>query len=178
MARAIMALAMGLIALFPAPVVAQELDGEVGLCASVTYDTTMVGPDDLFDETALLAALSAGTARLSDPRRCEPEPAVETSLPLSFSGSLDRKTAPFQLAGGDYRFEVSATDDGETTVGCVFFARLQATDGAVYQHAGDLVPAAAGTAEAETYVYGIPGGRYYLDIATNCAPWSITLAPA
>ena len=28
------------------------------------------------------------------------------------------------------------------------------------------------------YVYGIPGGRYYLDIATNCAPWSISLALA
>jgi hypothetical protein len=101
--------------------------------------------------------------------------AAGSDAPVTRTGGGFAQTAPFELSGGDYRIEVTATSNALT--GCFHGGPLMATDGSVREEGGDVRPGIGATVTSETYVYGLPTGRYYFDMVSGCDAWSVTIEP-
>lgn len=97
-------------------------------------------------------------------------PTADGEITLNGSGST--KSAPFTLAGGDYRAQATASNDGP----CYAGLHLVSNDGLVNESAG-VVDLSGGTADGESYIYGISGGRYHIEAIAGC-DWSVTISPA
>lgn len=111
---------------------------------------------------ALTLAACAGSAA----------PAV-VEYPVTRTGSGIMASAPFALAGGDYRADWTAQADSH--VGCFHAATLRAVSG--NRSAGTIVMDTfddAAPHAGSAYAYGVPAGQYYVDASSGCA-WTVTL---
>lgn len=99
------------------------------------------------------------------------EPEAKPTSELSMAGDGDMSSDPFELDEGDYRVEWTTEAD------CSY--------GFYLQPLGDQWPREnlGGGSEARTHVdnvYGVEGGRWYLEVITGPAPrcpWSLELRP-
>ncbi len=95
----------------------------------------------------------------------EPEPVSET---VTLSGDGDGNTAPFELAGGDYY--VTLTTRGP----CYYAVDLNPLpDGR-----RTSLPRMDEAGQADTYLYGVEAGRYYVSVITGPPPrcgWELDL---
>lgn len=104
-------------------------------------------------------------------------PPLQDPLRLSGVGSLN--TAPFTLTGGTYRVTWTvAGRPGRMQPRCFHGAGLRGEDG---RYAADLPVVTLADDDpptsGETYLYGVPAGRFYLALTSGCQ-WTITLAQA
>jgi hypothetical protein len=111
-------------------------------------------------------------------------PAVRnTDAPIIFSGVGSQTTAPFYLTGGTYHGDWSAWGEGAEFPPCTHSAELLAVNPSNGETAGghvadlaSLVSVPATGASAESYVYNLKPGEYFLDVASACS-WQIALSP-
>jgi hypothetical protein len=123
------------------------------------------------DLDAMLEGFVRDNASAEAPRRA-------TDAPVTRTGTHTANTAPFELSGGDYHIVSTATDGATSRVGCFHATNLVSADGAIREGGGDVEPGGGQTASAESYVYGLPAGRYYFDIISGCGDWTVTITPA
>lgn len=126
---------------------------------------------------------SCPTTRPSCPpeRACAPCPPLPTpgasvcptatapGAPVVLTGSGSRNSAPFTLAGGDYKASWSVEAAGD----CLHRSYLRSTDpdALAREGIGEGDPP-----RGETYVYGLAPGRYYVETqSTSCGEWTITI---
>jgi hypothetical protein len=98
-------------------------------------------------------------------------PSAQPAEPLTFTGTTNVNTDLFQLSRDAYRmtWEVTPESDGD----CFFDADLRTPDG---RRAHSLAsPDVAVTRSAETNIYGVRPGAYFLDVSTTCPAWRVTL---
>jgi hypothetical protein len=103
--------------------------------------------------------------------------------PIILAGRGSQTTDPFYLAGGTYRSDWSAWGEAAEYPPCTHSAELMAVDPSDAEtplgHVSDLanlvhVPATG--ASAESYVYNVKPGDYYVDVNSACG-WQIGLSP-
>lgn len=89
--------------------------------------------------------------------------------PVTVNGSGTGNSAPFELGAGDYRATWQARGS------CFVWLELQAATGAYLPGGTIALQMVNGSASGETYLYGLPAGRYYVAANAGC-PWSVTIA--
>jgi hypothetical protein len=115
-----------------------------------------------------------GTAEPVAPSDGTPGLPSASDEPISLSGDGHRNSPPFQLAGGDYAISSTVTPSDSDPGLCVFGSFLRSTDGSYGEIAGDANVNSAAAQSSMTYLYGVPAGRYYVEVIANCG-WKIVI---
>lgn len=106
----------------------------------------------------------------------EARPIVAPEAPLIFEGGRSKKTDPFRLSGGHYKFRWTAS--GSSGSGCFHTGTLMAVERMGYSSsAGSGDVANRGETSGETAAYNVPAGQYYLDMGSGCSKWKVTIEP-
>lgn len=120
----------------------------------------------------LLVAWLAGCGRASTPEDGNDALGDAVAAPrqtaITVSGSGIENSDPFQLNGGDYMVEWTATP--QTDTGCYHGATLQTTDESAFVFemlANELLDSSA-RASGSTNVYGLDEGEYYIEANSGC----------
>ena len=88
---------------------------------------------------------------------------------IARSGERDQVSDRFTLSG-DYRLDWTASDTGNTSVGCSHFADLE--PGSVSIAAS---PDGGGKKSGSSFAYGLRG-QYHFEVISGCA-WTLSLVP-
>jgi hypothetical protein len=95
--------------------------------------------------------------------------------PVTIKGTSSRKTKPFTLGAGDYTAVVRGRSTGG--YGGNVIVDLRSVDGSEDENLTNEIKNGAGSYRYETSVYGLAGGRYYLDVTMPSGTWSVTFTP-
>lgn len=99
-----------------------------------------------------------------------PQPTIE------IRGASGKNTDLFSLAGGTYKVRWEAQDPpGRVRVGCYHGASLVAEAGGFSESIANAAIEAGGGQTAETNVYRVPAGRFYLRINSGCT-WAFWIS--
>ena len=103
---------------------------------------------------------------------------VESESPIAtLSGHGTANTAAFTLdRGGNYIVHWTATT---RTSSCAHAIYVRAPDRPDLRNlmANTVVQGNGTTLDGDSHAYNVQGGRYYLEIASNCADWSVIITP-
>ena len=114
-------------------------------------------------------AQCAPCARVTAPPASCPT-ATASAAPVVLTGPGSGNSAPFTLAGGDYKASWSIEAAGD----CLHRSYLRSTDpdALAREGIGEGDPP-----RGETYVYGLAPGRYYVETqsTSGCGEWTITI---
>jgi hypothetical protein len=95
---------------------------------------------------------------------------------ISFSGSSTLKTKSFDLEGGNYTIDWTATDTNGR-VGCSHGGYLKAVDPNVFMlESFGSSPGAGETKSGSTEVYNLKPGKYYFQLFSGC-DWTVRISP-
>jgi hypothetical protein len=96
-----------------------------------------------------------------------------SQAPITLKGTGTKRTAPFQLAGGDYLVAWKIT--AMSSSGCFYGGTLRGlTDVKIRERLGSHSIDSDPLSDT-TYLYGIRAGRFYVDVVSGC-DWTITLS--
>lgn len=97
---------------------------------------------------------------------------------ITFEGRQDKNTDPFWLSGGNYRVRSSATPRAGSSIGCFHSVGLApVTPGGRSFLGGPGSVEGGETVTAETNVYNVPSGNYYVKVISGCSRWKVTIEP-
>lgn len=120
---------------------------------------------------------------MGEPSNPPPQPTTSASpsgAPIILSGSGNRTSDPFHLAGGTYRHDWSAWSQRPEFPPCTHSARLVAVDPANPAAAAWVTPLArlvhvpATGGSYQNRIEDLKAGDYYLDVNSECS-WQISL---
>jgi hypothetical protein len=99
-------------------------------------------------------------------------PAQRTAVTVSGKGIMNSKL--FSLGPGDYLVGWKATPS--SSGGCYHGASLVGRDNDDRENLGNELLDSKTPATGETNLYGLTGGRYYIDASSGCS-WTYTFTP-
>ena len=106
-----------------------------------------------------------------------PTVTVTQNAVAELNGHGAANTAAFTLdPGGNYVIHWTATT---RTSSCAYTIYVRSPDQPNLRGVmvNTLVQGAGTTLDGDSHTYNVQGGRYYFEIASNCADWSVIITP-